>query len=120
MTCMIWGGCLSEYLFAFLHDTHAYLAAHHGACLGNTRNWTDYSFPFFVTSTHAAHHGLYLETVQSWMGYPFLSHDIGSRCTLQYRMLELQFPFWVLLDDAHTHPYTAEVWCLLETIGFAF
>jgi hypothetical protein len=77
MTCMIWGSCLSEYLFAFLHDTHGthvYLAAHHSACLGNTRYWTDYSFPFFATSTHAAHHRLYSKLLNpGWAILSFLT-----------------------------------------------
>jgi hypothetical protein len=87
MTCMIWGSGLSEYLFAFLHDTrdtHAYLAAHHSACLGNTRYWTDYSFPFFARSTHAAHHRLYSEPFNRWAILSFLTtlahaahHNVG-------------------------------------------
>jgi hypothetical protein len=49
-----------KYLLAFLYDTrgdntHTYLAANHGAWLGNSRCWTDYPFFFFVTLAHATH-----------------------------------------------------------------
>jgi len=85
MTCMIWGSCLSEYLFAFLHDTHdthAYLAAHHSDCLGNTRYWTDYTFPFFATSTHAAHHRLYSKLFNLGWAILFSRHWLTLHITV--------------------------------------